>query len=185
MGRTALHRMRHRTYTAAGVILAAGLTLVARGLAHNATPETLVGVVLCISAQMLGCMRLIYWWVTNTAVLRTALLASKQHHDEEAAKYSAGLLANAAEQDRTRRALLEGARRLDQTLKVERAALEAEFEEKRADLVSRTMETTLRLARAGEFDETAVRERARERVIVPFPTQPADYERARGRDVIP
>lgn len=175
--------MRHRTYTAAGLILAAGLVLVVLGLIRAATPETLVGVVLCISAQMLGCMRLIYRWVTNTAVVRAALLASKQRHDEEAAKYSAALLATAAEQDRTRRALVEGARRLDERLKIERAALAAEFEEAKNDLISRTMETTLRLARAGEFDVSAVRER--ERVIVPFPSQPADYERARGRDVIP
>ena len=179
-----MHHMRHRTYTAAGVILAVGVSLVVLGLQRASTPETLAGVVICISAQMLACMRVIYRWVRDTRAERASLLASQQHHDTEAAKYSAGLLAIAKEQDRTRRELLDGARRLDQAIKVQRAALHNEFEEKRAELVSQAMETAIRLYRAGAFDEAP-----RERVIVPFPAQPADYERARererGRDVIP
>jgi hypothetical protein len=175
--------MRHRTYAASGTLLLAGATFIALGLAGDATPETLAGVVLCISAQMLASMRLIYRWVTDTSVVRASLLLSKQRHDEEAAKYSAGLLAIAAEQDRTRREAIAGARRRDETLKIEREALQAEFEEKRATLVCQAIEAGVRLAQSGKLDEAP----ARERVVVPFPMQPVDYERARdrGRDVIP
>jgi len=178
-----LLNMRHRTYTAAGAILASGAILVVLGLVRSATPETLAGVVLCISAQMLACMRIIYRWVTDTSVVRAALLGSKQRHDEEAAKHAAGLIALTAETERVRQEGIAGARRRDAALAVERAQLEAAFEEKRAALISQAIETGVQLERSGALEVAA----DRARVIVPFPAQPADYERARGRgrDVIP
>jgi len=178
-----LKNTRHRTYTVAGIILAAGAALVVLGLVRGATPETLTGVVLCISAQMLACMRIIYRWVSSTSAERAALLASKQHHDTEAAKHAAGLIALAAERDRVHQESIAGARRRDQMIEADRAKLEIEFQERRAALISQAVETGVKLARSGALDAEA----DRARVIVPFPAQPADYERARGRgrDVIP
>ncbi|MFF5451819.1 hypothetical protein ACFY40_11340 [Streptomyces sp. NPDC012950] len=175
--------MRHRTYAVSALFIITGGVLVACGITLGSMPSVIAGVALCISSQLIACMHVLHRWITNVTAERAALADARQRLDQEAAKYSAGLLALAAERGRIQRDAITAASRRDATLKAEREALQAEFEEGRAELISRAMETALRLKQSGALDEPA----ARERVIVPFPQQPADYERIRerGRDVIP
>lgn len=178
-----MHIKRHRTYAVSAGFVLTGGALVATGVTLDSTPCAIAGVALCISAQLAACMHVLHRWITNTAAERASLTDARQHLDQQSAKYAAAMLANAAEQERIRRDAIAAACRRDAILAGERIALQKEFEENRAELISRAMETALRLKQSGALDEPATRER----VIVPFPKQSAEHERIRerGRDVIP
>lgn len=178
-----MYKMRHRTYAVSAGFVITGGALVATGVTLDSTPSAIAGVALCISAQLATCMHVLHGWIVNTAAERTSLADARQHLDQQSAKYAAAMLANEAEQERIRRDAVAAARRHDAALEVARNQLRVEFEENRAELISRAMETALRLKQSGALDEPA----ARERVIVPFPQQSAEHEHARerGRGVIP
>ena len=173
-----------RSYIAASLIITAGAGLTATGITTESMPEVIAGVSLAISGQLLGSMRLLWTWTTDTRADRQRLNDATAKLDEESAKYAAGLLALDEEHGRVRRDRIAAARRSDEQLRAHREFLEDEFEEKKNELISRTFEVAWRLFSTKGLDAPA----ARHNVVVPFPQQqPADQEgaRARSRDVSP
>jgi hypothetical protein len=171
---------RHRSYIVAGIFLAIGIALVAAGLSHDSLPETIAGVSLAFAGQLIACMHIVHGWVTSTAAERSTLHQASQRLEAESAKCAAGKVALDAERDRLRRDRVSAARRADLALQEHRAALDAQFEERKSALVSEAMEAAFLIFQSGGH-----RAPARERVVVQFPGQLADHERARSRDVRP
>jgi hypothetical protein len=176
-------RSQRRSYVVASVFVLTGSGLVGAGIVGDSLPEVVAGVSLAFSGQLIACMHILRKWITNTAVDRQRYNDAAVRLDEESAKYAAGQRALEEERGRCRRDRIAAARRMDEHLRAEQAALDAQFEEQRNALVSHTFEVAYRMFKNGGMDAAPTRNS----VVVQFPTQPADQERARerSRDVSP
>jgi len=173
---------RHRTNTIAAATLCVGAALLTIGVAEDRLPETITGFALTVCAALAISLHVVHRWITNTAQERDALHEATLRRDDERAKYLAGQYAVEAELKRIRLDAVAAARRADKALQAERVTLHAAFEEKRAALISQTLEAAVQMIDEGGLLD-APRNAERGRTVLPFPAQPADHERARGRDI--
>ncbi|MFE0376203.1 hypothetical protein ACFW1M_11565 [Streptomyces inhibens] len=172
---------RHRITAAAITILAAGLALLAYGLATDSTTRTTGGVCLTSCALLFAALLAIRTWITDTSQERARLHDATRAADTERERYQAAQFAMEAERERMRRDAVGAAHRVEAALKSERELLREQFEEERNALISEAFETAVRLVRAGVLDAPA----AHQDCVIPFPTQghPAEGEPTRGRGV--
>lgn len=173
---------RHRTNTVAVATLLIGAVLLTIGVIEDSLPETITGFTLTICASLATCLHIVHRWIVDTAHERDALHEATQRRDHERERYLAGQFTIEAELKRIRLDAVAAARRADEALQAERVALHAAFEEKRAGLISETLEAAVQMIDEGGLLDPP-RSAARGRTVLPFPAQPADHERARGRDI--
>lgn len=181
-----MHLMRKRTYAVvAAATFIVGAALIVFGIVADHLPYTIAGAAIAISTQAAVSLCAVRRWTTNTAHERRALRDAQLQADESRARYRAAEYAIEAERKRLRHDAIAAGRRADATLQAELDALHQQFEEKRAALIGETLETAFHMINDGKlFEPTRPGDaRGRGREVIPFPVQPADHERARGRDV--
>jgi hypothetical protein len=171
---------RHRITAAATITLATGLPLLAHGLIASNVARTTGGACLTSCALLLLSLHAIRTWVTDTCQERRRLAAATRDADAERDRYRAAEFALAGEQARMRRDAASAMRRNEAALAEELAALRAQFEEERNELVSQTFETAFRLLKGGVMDSPPAEDR-----VIPFPSQghPVEGETVRNRGV--
>ncbi|MFD9248440.1 hypothetical protein [Streptomyces bottropensis] len=122
----------------------------------------------------------IHHWFTNTGQERRDLAERTRAAEEERSRYVSLKAALENEQGRLARDMAAERAGLAVRLATEREALRSEFEERRASLVAKTMEATVRMYRNGKF---APQPTAKGNLI-PFPQQQPERERSRGHNVV-
>lgn len=162
----------------AATVMFGGMALALNGIATSQVPRSLGGVGAIMTALTMVVLLVIHKWVTDTRTERALLAAAQREAQEERARYIAAQSALESERTRMRRdldaehvALLERAR-------VEREALDDEFEERQSDLVNETMEATVRMFYDGKFAPD-VRRRG---TLIQFPQQQPQEQRSHSRE---
>lgn len=135
----------------------AGLAITSRGILRDNLPSTVGGSCLIFSTVVVGALLLIRKWVSDTTLIRTALTATQREAERERSRYVAAQAALENEQGRLNQDMAEERRRIAASLIAEREAMRTEFEERRATLISETMEATFLMIQNGKFasDTTA------------------------------
>ena len=165
---------------AAGAVTATlvGTALLAYGLHRQLPAHALAGVAACMVGLTLIILITVRRWITTTSAERARLAVDQAAAQEEKATYFAAKAALENEQQRLHRDLTAERAALAKRVKVEREQMRREFEEDRAELVSRTMEATVQMFHDGRF---APEERKRSTVIA-FPRQHPEAEQERTRE---
>ncbi len=162
---------------AAATVMFGGLALTLNGIAANQVPRSLGGV----GAIMIGLtaivLLVIHKWVTDTRAERSLLAAAQREAQEERACCIAAQSALESERTRMRRDLDAEHAALLERARVEREALDDEFEERRADLICETTEATVRMFYDGKFAPD-VRRRG---TLIQFPQQQPQEQSHRSR----
>lgn len=161
----------------ASVTMLVGPALVLHGVIRQHPANSLTGVAVTMIALTLIILLVVHGWVTSTGAERARLSADQQAAQEEKARYFAAQAALENEQQRLHRDLAAERVALEERAKVERAATAAEFEERRAALVSETMDATFRMIRNGQFTNDRPRGK-----VIEFPQQQAEPARKRPRE---
>lgn len=163
----------------AAVAMIAGLTAVAHGLLRNNTAHSIGGS--CVAFLGFGAIFLINVraWIVDTSEERRLLSAATRAAQDERTRYIAAQAALENEQGRLNRDMAIERRRIAAQLIAEREALTADFEEKRAALVTETMEATFRMIRSGKLTPPEDTSHGR---LIPFPQQHSEPARERSRE---
>lgn len=176
-------RTRNTAATAAlaGVV---GFTVTLHGAYRNQPAHSLAGVCITMIALTALILIAIHKWTTDTSTERTILAATQREAQSRKDQYLAAQAALEIEQGRLARDMAAARRRTAADLIKEREALRAEFEEKRANLISETMEATVLMFRDGKFAPDTTTATGR---LIRFPdqSQPAratEPERARSQE---
>lgn len=163
------------TATAATVMFG-GMALAFNGIARNEVPRSLGGV----GAIMIGLtaivLLVIHKWVTDTRAERSLLAAAQREAQEERACCIAAQSALESERTRMRRDLDAERVTLLERSRVEREALDDEFEKRRGELVNQTMEATVKMFYNGKFAPGT----RRGGTLIPFPQQEQHHSREHG-----
>lgn len=177
MDLTAGHRA---TAVGAALVVSAGLASVTYGIAANDLPSAVGGAIFAVCALTLIALVVIRRWVTDTTAERRRLDDAVRAADDDRMRYTAALAGVEVERSRLRRDAAAAEHQLAARLNAERAALDEQFEEARAQLIVDTTVATLELVERGFPNISAADLGAR---IIGFPTAgqrtPAD-EPARG-----
>lgn len=176
-----MHLKNRNRITSAAAVFLAGAFLLTYGAANEHLPHTLAGATTTLVGVISGSMILVHRWVTATSAERRALLDARLRADDERARYLAAQYALAKEKDRLRRDAIAASRRVDVELQRQRDVLRQQFADQRTDLICETIESTYRMIKDGKLLDPPARSAARGRAVIPFPEQPADRERTRGR----
>lgn len=156
-----------------------GTALALNGIARDQASQSLSGVGAVMTALTMIALLVIHKWVTDTRAERSLLAAAQREAQEEWARCTAAQAALASERTRMRRDLDAEQAALLERARVERAALEAEFEDQRASLICETMEATVRMFHNGKFAPNA----RCGGTLIHFPLQQAkEQERSRSRE---
>lgn len=158
-------------------VMFGGMALALNGIAHNEAPRSLAGV----GAIMIGLtaivLLVIHKWVTDTRAERSRLATAQREAQEERALCIAAQSALESERTRMRRDLDAEHAALLERARVEREALDDEFEERRADLICETTEATVKMFYDGKFAPN-VRRRG---TLIQFPQQQPEDQPHRSR----
>jgi hypothetical protein len=117
-------------------------------------------------------------WVTDTRAERCILAATQRETQAERARYIAAQAALTNERTRMRRDLDAEQAAMVERARVDREALDDEFEARRADLICETMEDTVRMFHDGKFAPTTRRRGA----LIQFPRQQPQEQQGRSRE---
>jgi hypothetical protein len=135
-----------------------GLVLVGQGILRESLPYATAGSTLTLTALVFGALVLIRMWISDTTNIRNSLAASRREAEQERSRYTAercryiALLAGLeSEQGRLNRDMAAARQQMARDLIKEREAIRAEFEEKRNELISETMEATILMIRDGKL----------------------------------
>ncbi|WP_159056578.1 hypothetical protein [Streptomyces yokosukanensis] len=104
-----------------------------------------------MTALTLLALTLIRYWIVNTREERRILAAAQREAQAERTRYIAAQAALECEQGRLNRDMTMARQSMAGDLLAEREAMRDHFEEKRAELISETMEATFRMFRDGKF----------------------------------
>ncbi|MZF56883.1 hypothetical protein GTX53_24145 [Streptomyces sp. SID5594] len=171
------------TAAGAALITSAGLAIVLYGIITENLERTVGGAIFTMTALTLIALVLIRRWVTNTTAERQRLSDATREKDTERMRYLAAQAALEVERGRLRRDARTEREHLTARLAAERAAMSAQFEDQRAELVCKTMETTVQLYRDGHFDPGAPAPYAQVISLPNLTHQRADAAQPRGRGV--
>lgn len=162
------------------MMLAIGGLVTLYGIARNDLPRSLGGTCLVVTALTAISLATIKRWITNVDNERGRLAEAAHTAQTEAAKYFAAQAGLAAEKARMLRDAEAGRAALVAQLKVEREALQDEFEEQRNTIKCKALEQGALLERSGAF--RAQQEPVHERAVVTqlFPHQQPERVRDRG-----
>jgi len=160
--------------------MAGGLLVVLHGTLRSNLAHTVGGTCLTLVALTGIALILIRRWIVDTSEERRILAASQREAQNQKTTYIAAQATLEVEQGRLTRDRALQVRADAARLTAEREAMVAEFEEKRAALVSETMEATVRMIRGGKLTPPA----AAESKVIQFPHQHPQHqpERARSRE---
>lgn len=161
----------------------AGISVLSHGVATVNAAHAIGGGCLSIIALMAASMVLLRSWIMDTANERRVLAAAQQSAAAERSRYFAAQAALENEMGRLNRDIAEERRRIAAQLLAEREAMQQEFEERRATLISETMEATVLMFRAGKFDP----DQSLHGKLIQFPEKLQkrvlySQEQSRGRD---
>jgi hypothetical protein len=161
----------------AAAVMAGGLLVVLRGTLHNNLAHAVGGTCLTLVAFAAIALILIRRWIVDTSEERRLLAACQREAQNQRTTYIAAQASLEVEQGRLTRDRAIQIRADAARLKAEREAMVADFEEKRAALVSETMEATFRMMQGGKLAApTAV-----ESKVIQFPHQHPQHQPERGR----
>jgi hypothetical protein len=169
------------TTGAAGVAALTGITLTGHGILRASIPQAVGGSCLTMAALIIIALVLIRRWVSDTRDVRNALAATQREVERERSRYFALQMALEGEQGRLTRDMATERRRIAAILIREREKMDADFEEKRAALISETVEATVLMIHNGKLAPNTPATGQ----LIHFPTQqqPAPAtERARSRE---
>lgn len=158
--------------------MSGGLVVVLHGTLRNNLTHTVGGTCLTLTALTAIALILIRRWIVDTSHERQCLAASQREAQNQKSAYIAAQAALEVEQGRLTRDRAIQLRADAALLKTERAAMAADFEEKRGALISETMEVTWRLYQSGKMGAPSPTESR----IIQFPRQHPEPERARSRE---
>lgn len=127
------------TMMAAAVVMLGGLGFTLHGVWRDHPDCSLAGVVLCMIALTVIILTVIHHWITDTRAERAALAAAQREAQEETARCFAERAALQNERLRLYRALAADRAADRERLDAERAAMEAEFEQARAEISAEAM----------------------------------------------
>lgn len=164
--------------TTATAAMAAGLAAVLQGSLRGDLARALGGTCLTLVALTVIALILIRRWIVDTSEERRLLAASQRQAQAERYKYFACQAAMEVEQGRLARDRAIEQRADAARLQVEREAMAAEFENKRADLIVETMRATFQMIYSRKFapDQTPMGS------LIEFPKQHPQQERSRSRE---
>lgn len=168
------------TATAAGTILLGGLSLTLYGTIRDDFAHALGGTCLTITALTVIALVIIHRWIIDTSNERRILAEAQAKAQDECARYVALQAALENEQGRLRQDVNAELAAINERLEVERRKMDADFEERRNDLISQTMEVTVRMFHNGKFAPEA----ASRGSVIPFPQQEPQRQRAREHGVV-
>lgn len=160
-----------------------GVTTTLYGAARSNPAQSLGGVCLTMIALTVIALFFIHRWFTNTSEERHTLAVATRAADDERNRYISLKAALENEQGRLSRDMAAERAALAGRLVTEREALSTEFEERRASLISETMEATVRMFHNGKFAP----EVQRTGKLIPFPEQQdraPERERSREHEVV-
>lgn len=166
------------TAATAGVVLIGGLTVSLYSALHDNIAVSIAGLCLTLAALTAVVLILIHRWVTDTRDERRVLAALQREAQGQKATYITAQAALENEHGRLARDLAVERAALTARLKAELAALEQEFEERRATLAAETMEATLLMVHEGKFAPATTRDAT----LIEFPRQHPQTERQRSRE---
>lgn len=155
-----------------------GLAVVLYGTFRNNLAHAVGGTCVTLVALTAIALILIRRWIVDTSEERRLLAASQREAQGQKSTYIAAQAALEVEQGRLTRDRALQLRADAARLKTERAALAAEFEEKRGDLISETMEATALMMRGGKLTPAS----PAQSTIIQFPRQHPQAERERSRE---
>lgn len=164
--------------TTVATVMVGGVALALNGIVHNQVPRSLGGVGSIMIALTAIVLLVIHKWVTDTRAERTLLAAAQRETQAERARYIAAQAALENERTRMRRDLDAEEVALQERARVEREALDAEFEDRQATLICETMEATVRMFHNGEFAPDT----SRGATLIQFPRQLQDQQQSRSRE---
>jgi hypothetical protein len=162
------------------MMLAVGILAILYGVTRNDLPRSLGGACMVVAALAIVSLATIKRWINDVESERGRLGEATHTAQTEAAKYFAAQAGLAAEKARMLRDAEVSRAALAARLKVEREALQDEFEEQRNALIDSTFEKAVLLERSGALK--AQQEPVHERAVVTqlFPHQQPERVRDRG-----
>jgi hypothetical protein len=178
------------TIVAATAAMLGGLPVLLYGIWRDDTARSIGGACLVVTALILVALVLIRRWIVDTSNERRILAAAQRQASEEHTRYIALQAALENEQGRLNRDMNTERQRIAAQLIAEREAMRDEFEERKAELIAETMETTFLMIKGGKF---APKEEAPQQGnLIQFPKElprqahPAspERERSRGHEVV-
>lgn len=158
--------------------MAAGLAVVLQGTFRNNLAHAIGGTCITLVALTGIALILIRRWIVDTRAERCLLAAAQREAQAERSRYFAAQAAMEVEQGRLTRDRAIEQRADAARLKVERDAVAAEFENKRADLIAETMRATFQMIRSGKLAP----EPQRQSTVIQFPHQLPQRERQRSQE---
>jgi hypothetical protein len=143
----------HRRALAActGICLLAGIALVVVGAAARHIPATAGGGGIVLATTVAASMLVIHRWLTDVTAERARLAQATRDADTERTRYIAANAALQQEQQRVRTDLQDHYRRTQLELARHRAALDDEFETRRAELAAKAFELGATMALTGKL----------------------------------
>jgi len=162
----------------AALVMTAGLSVILYGVVFNDLARALGGACLTMPALLLIALVAIRTWITSTAEERRVLAASTREAQAEQNRYFALRAALESEQSRLTQSMAADRARAAAALAVERKAMEAYFDEKRAKLVTDAFTTGVQMERAGMLNP----KKPVPGNLIPFPQQERAAERERSRE---
>lgn len=166
---------------AAAAAMAGGLSVIVYGIIRNDPARSLGGACLAITALTLISLTVLRRWIVDTSDERRILDAARRHAEAERSRYFAAQAALENEQGRLNRDMAAERLSLAVRLQVERETMAADFEEKRATLISETMEATVRMVHGGKLAP----KRLPSCNLIQFPEQQSrERERSRGHNEV-
>jgi hypothetical protein len=159
-----------------GVAVAGGLAITIQGILRSNLAHTVGGGFLATTAAILialavGCQR-----ITDTRDERRALAASQRQAVQERTTYFAAQAALENDEGRLKQAVAAARAKDKEQLRVERAAMEAEFAERRDVLRAETIDSLLKMIASGKLAHGP------QGKLIPFPGQQISTERATARE---
>lgn len=168
------------TATTAGMVLLGGLSLTLYGVLRDDYARTLGGTCFTATTLTVLALTIIRRWIADTSDERRALAAAQLRAQDESASYIALKAALVAEQGRLRQDINAEHAALTERLEVERRKMDVDFEERRAELIAETMESTFLMIHGGKFAPTT----SGAGKLIPFPQQEPQRQRAREHGVV-
>lgn len=165
------------TVVAAALTATAGISLILYGVARDDLACALGGASVTTVTLTLVTLTAIRRWITDTQAERSRLAESIRSATDERTRYIAAQASIEMERQRLSRDAAADRAQTHAVLAAERAKMQDDFDDQRAQLVCDTLEAGVELMRKHKAAE-ATQERAR---VIAFPKQ--EGERARSRDV--
>lgn len=167
------------TATAAGTILLGGLSTILYGIIRDDLARAVGGAFLTVIALTFIALVVIRRWIVDTSNERLALAAATTKAQDERTRYMALKAALENEQGRLRQDVLAELAAINERLAVEGRKMDDDFEERRNDLISKTMEATVRMFHNGKFAPEAPCGS-----VIPFPQQEPHRQREREHGAV-